>query len=52
MIKGVLIKKVTKHLDERGFFAELVKFGENNMMIIAILGKVAHGYKSLGKKYK
>lgn len=28
MIKGVLIKKVIKHKDKSGFFAELVKFGE------------------------
>lgn len=28
MIKGVLIKKVIKNKDGRGFFAELVKFGE------------------------
>ena len=28
MIQGVSIKKVVKHADERGFFAELVKFGE------------------------
>lgn len=28
MIAGVSIKKIIKHLDERGFFAELVKFGE------------------------
>ena len=30
MIEGVVIKKVVKHGDERGFFAELVKFGEDN----------------------
>ena len=29
MIQGVSIKKVVKHADERGFFAELVKFGED-----------------------
>lgn len=28
MIKGVLIKKVKRHADEQGFFAELVKSGE------------------------
>lgn len=28
MIDGVIIKKVIKHSDECGFFAELVKFGE------------------------
>ncbi len=110
MINGVVIKKVDVHVDERGFFAELVKFGEetfhevlqtsysetkpglikgfhihdywevwsivkgqaqivlhdmrpdsqtkgetqviltgeDNMMVIAIPGEVAHGYKSLG----
>ncbi len=112
MIKGVVIKKVIKHSDERGFFAELIKFGEksfyevlqtsycetkpgiikafhihdyweiwcvikgqakvvlydmrpdsptrsktqiiytgeDNMMLVAIPGGVAHGYKPLGKK--
>ncbi len=112
MIKDVVIKKVVKHSDERGFFAELVKFGEDtfheilqtsysetkpgvikawhihdyweiwciikgkakvvlydmrpksptkgefqeiytgedNMVVIAIPGEVAHGYKPLGKK--
>ena len=112
MIKDVSIKKVDIHLDERGFFAELVKFGdetfheilqtsysetkrgvikafhihdywevwcvvkgeaqvvlhdlrpnsptkgktdviytgESNMMVIAIPGNVAHGYKPLGAK--
>lgn len=112
MIKGVVIKKVIKHGDERGFFAELIKSGEetfhevlqtsysetkpgiikawhihdywevwcivkgeamvalhdmransptkgetqviytgeDNMMVIAIPGEVAHGYKPLGKK--
>ena len=112
MIKYVCIKKVVVHTDERGFFAELVKFGEetfhevlqtsysetkpgvikafhihnywevwcivkgeaqvvlhdmrpdsstkgqtdviytgeNNMMVIAIPGNVAHGYKPLGSK--
>lgn len=110
MINGVVIKKVEVRADERGFFAELVKFGEetfhevlqtsysetkpgvvkawhihdywevwcvikgkaqvvlhdmrpdsptkgktdiiytgeDNMMVIAIPGEVAHGYKSLG----
>lgn len=28
MISGVAIKKIIKHSDERGFFAELIKFGE------------------------
>lgn len=28
MIQGVAIKKVIKHTDERGFFAELIKAGE------------------------
>lgn len=28
MISGVSIKKITKHSDRNGFFAELVKFGE------------------------
>lgn len=28
MIQGVTTKKVTKHSDERGFFAEIAKFGE------------------------
>jgi len=112
MIKGVVIKKVVKHEDDRGFFSELIKFGEDtfhkvlqtsysetkpgiikawhihdyweiwciikgkakvvlydmrpksttkgefqkiytgedNMMVIAIPGEVAHGYKPLGKK--
>ena len=112
MIKDVGIKKVDIHGDERGFFAELVKFGEetfheilqtsysetkpgvikgfhihdywevwcivkgkaqvvlhdmrpnsptkgktdvvymgeDNMMVIAIPGGVAHGYKPLGSK--
>lgn len=112
MIEGVVIKKVIKHSDERGFFAELIKknedtfhevlqtsysetkpgvikafhihdywevwciikgqaqvvlydmrensptkgqtdviyTGEDNMMVIAIPGEVAHGYKSLGDK--
>lgn len=112
MISGVVIKKVIKHSDERGFFAELLKFGEetfheilqtsysetkpgvikawhihnywevwcvvkgsakiglydtrpdsptygqtqviytgeDSMMVIAIPGEVAHGYKSLGRK--
>ena len=112
MIRGVVIKKVVKHKDERGFFAELVKLGEDtfhevlqtsysetkpgvikpwhihnyketwciikgrakvvlydmrpnsptkgktqviytgedNMMVIAIPGEVAHGYKPLGRK--
>jgi dTDP-4-dehydrorhamnose 3,5-epimerase len=112
MIEGVSIKKVDIHVDERGFFAELVKFGEetfhevlqtsysetkpgvikgfhihdywevwcvvkgeaqvvlhdlrsdsptrgktnviltgeDNMMVVAIPGGVAHGYKSLGTK--
>lgn len=110
MISGVSIKKVNVRSDERGFFAELVKFGEetfhevlqtsysetkpgvikafhvhdyweawcvvkgqaqivlhdmrpdsptkgqteviftgeDNMMVLAIPGEVAHGYKSLG----
>jgi len=110
MIDGVSIKKVVKHSDERGFFAELIKLGEDtfhevmqtsysetkpgvikafhihnywevwcivkgqaqvvlhdmrkdsptkgqtdviytgedNMMVIAIPGEVAHGYKPLG----
>lgn len=112
MIKDVHIKKVVKHSDDRGFFAELVKFGEEtfhevlqtsysetkagvikawhihdyweiwcivkgrakvvlydlrkdsptysktqviytgekNMMVIAIPGEVAHGYKPMGRK--
>lgn len=112
MIKGVVVKKVLKHADQRGFFAELVKLGEDtfhevlqtsysetnpgvikafhvhdywemwcvikgqakvvlydmrrysatkgetqiiytgedNMMVIAIPGQVAHGYKSIGDK--
>jgi len=112
MIQGVTIKKVIKHADERGFFAEMIKFGEDtfhgvlqtsysetkpglikawhihdywevwsvvkgqakvvlydmrpdssthgetqviytgedDMMVIAIPGEVAHGYKPLGKK--
>ena len=112
MIQGVYIKKVIKHSDGRGFFAELVKFGEDtfhevlqtsysetkpgvikafhihdyweiwsvikgqakvvlcdmrpdsetkgethviytgedDIMVIAIPGQVAHGYKSLGDK--
>lgn len=112
MIKGVIVKKVVKHSDEKGFFAELVKFGEetfheilqtsysetkpgvikawhihgywevwciikgkakvvlydmrprsktfgktqiiyageDNMLVIAIPGEVAHGYKPLGRK--
>lgn len=112
MIEGVIIKKVVKHSDERGFFAELIKFGEDtfhevlqtsysetkpgiikawhvhdywevwciikgqakvvlydmrpdsptkgqtdvimtgedNMMVIAIPGEVAHGYLPLGDK--
>lgn len=112
MIKDVSIKKVGIHADERGFFAELVKFGEetfheilqtsysetkpgvikafhihdywevwcvikgqaqvvlhdmrpdsptkgqadviyageDNVIVIAIPGGVAHGYKSLGSK--
>jgi len=29
MIEGVTTKKIIKHSDERGFFTELVKFGEN-----------------------
>ncbi len=111
MIAGVSIKKVIKHTDEKGFFAELVKFGEktfhevlqtsysetkpglikawhihdyweiwcvikgrakvvlcdmrpdsptknktqiiytgeDNMVVIAIPGEVAHGYKTLGE---
>ena len=111
MIKDVVIKKVNVHKDERGFFAELIKFGEStfhevlqtsysetkpgvikafhihnywevwciikgealvvlhdlrpdsatkgetqtilagekNMLVIAIPGGVAHGYKPLGK---
>lgn len=28
MIQDVVIKKIIKHSDERGFFAEIVKFGE------------------------
>ncbi|MBX4189980.1 dTDP-4-dehydrorhamnose 3,5-epimerase family protein [Candidatus Parcubacteria bacterium] len=110
MIEGIIIKKVVKHGDERGFFAELIKSGEDtfhevlqtsysetkpgvikawhihdywevwciikgkaqvvlhdmrkdsptkgqtdviitgedNMMVIAIPGEVAHGYKPLG----
>lgn len=112
MIKDVVIKKVIKHGDDRGFFAELVKYGEDSfhqilqtnysetkpgvikawhihdywevwcivkgqakvvlhdlrsnsktfrktqviytgeddMMVIAIPGEVAHGYKPLGDK--
>lgn len=112
MIAGVSIKKIIKHSDERGFFAEIVKFGdesfhkilqtsysetrpgvikafhihdyweiwsivkgqakvvlfdmrpnsptkeetqiiytgEDNMMVIAIPGNVAHGYKAIGRK--
>lgn len=112
MIAGVSIKKVIKHEDKRGFFAEIVKFGdetfhevlqtsysetkpgvikawhihnywevwciikgrakvvlhdlrsdsptkgktqviyagEDNLMVIAIPGEIAHGYKSLGRK--
>ena len=112
MIPGVVIKKVKKHEDKEGFFAELIKFGEDtfhevlqtsycetkpgvikafhihdywevwsvvkgrakvvlydmrpdssthgetqviytgedNMMVIAIPGEVAHGYKPLGRK--
>jgi dTDP-4-dehydrorhamnose 3,5-epimerase len=112
MISGVIIKKVVKHEDDRGFFAELIKFGEetfhevlqtsysetkpgvikawhihpywevwciikgqakvvlhdmrpdsptngqtdvistgeDNMMVIAIPGEVAHGYVPLGDK--
>lgn len=112
MIQGISIKKVVKHSDERGFFSELIKFGEDtfhevmqtsysetnpgvikafhvhnywevwciikgqaqvvlhdmredsqtkgqtdviytgedNMMVIAIPGEVAHGYKPLGDK--
>lgn len=112
MIQGVAIKKVVIHSDDRGFFSELVKFGEetfhevlqtsyaetkpgvikafhihdywevwciikgqaqvvlhdmrensptkdqtdviytgeDNMMVIAIPGEVAHGYKPLGDK--
>lgn len=112
MIDGVVIKKVKKNSDERGFFAEIVKFGdesfhkilqtsysetkpgvikawhihnyweiwsvikgrakavlfdmrpdsptygqtqvvytgEDNIMVIAIPGEVAHGYKVLGDK--
>lgn len=112
MIAGVSIKKIIKHSDERGFFAELVKLGEesfheilqtsysetkpgvikawhihnyfevwcvikgwakvvlydcrpdsptvgltqvvytgeDNMMVIAIPGEIAHGYKVLGDK--
>ena len=112
MIEGVIIKKVVKHSDERGFFAELIKSGEgtfhevmqtsysetnpgvikafhihnywevwciikgqaqvvlhdmrkdsstkgktdviytgeDDMMLIAIPGEVAHGYKPLGDK--
>ena len=112
MIQGVTIKKVIKHADERGFFAEMIKFGEDtfhgvlqtsysetkpglikawhihdywevwcvvkgqakvvladcrpnsktygktqvintgedNMMVIAIPGEVAHGYQVLGDK--
>ncbi len=30
MIDGLVIKKVVKHEDERGFFAELIKFGEES----------------------
>ena len=110
MIEGVKVKKVVVHKDDRGFFAEMVKFGEetfhevlqtsysetnpgvikafhihdywevwciikgqaqvvlhdlrddsstkgqtdviytgeDNMMVIAIPGEVAHGYKPLG----
>ncbi|OGD33344.1 hypothetical protein A2833_01975 [Candidatus Azambacteria bacterium RIFCSPHIGHO2_01_FULL_44_55] len=29
MIGGVKIKKITTHRDDRGFFAEMVKFGED-----------------------
>lgn len=29
MIEGVVIKKVVKHSDDRGFFAELIKAGED-----------------------
>ncbi len=112
MINGVVIKKIDVHTDERGFFAELVKFGEEtfheikqtsysetkpgiikafhihdywevwcivkgeaqvvlhdlrpnsatqgktdiiltgeqNLLVIAIPGGVAHGYKTLGAK--
>lgn len=112
MIEGVIIKKVVKHSDDRGFFAELVKSGEetfhevlqtsysetkpgvikawhvhdyweiwsiikgkanvvlydmrsdsptkgqvdiietgeDNMLVIAIPGNVAHGYKPFGDK--
>ena len=112
MIQGVCIKKVIKYSNKRGFFAELIKFGEDtfhevmqtsysetkpgivkawhihnywevwciikgqakvalydtrpdsptyghtqiiytgedNMMIIAIPGNVAHGYKTIGDK--
>lgn len=112
MISGVIIKKVIKHPDSGGFFAELVKFGEKtfhevlqtsysetkpgiikawhihdywevwcvikgeakvvlhdlrpdsptngktqiiytgeaNLKVIAIPGRVAHGYKPIGKK--
>ena len=34
MINGVLIKKVIKYNDERGFFSELVKFGEETFHAI------------------
>ena len=112
MIEGVVIKKVVKYSDDRGFFAELIKFGEesfhevlqtsysetkpgiikafhvhdywevwciikgqaqvvlhdmrptsptkgqtdviytgeDNMLVIAIPGEVAHGYKPLGDR--
>ncbi len=29
MIKGITIKKITAHQDDRGFFAEVAKFGED-----------------------
>ncbi len=34
MIDGLKIKKVIQHRDERGFFAELVKFGEETFQEI------------------
>lgn len=30
MIKDVIVKKIIKHHDDRGFFAELTKFGEQS----------------------
>lgn len=53
MITGVNIKKIIKHSrtdsPTKGK-TQIIHTGEDNMMVIAIPGEVAHGYKSLGNK--